>query len=340
MRAFVIDPGKSRRYVLREQPIPEPGADEVLLRMTAATLNWRDSFIRQTDDGAYAGNIGGRIPLSDGVGTVVTVGGKVAGLRVNDRVCPCFFPDWLTGPPTPATTSAALGGTADGVLAQYRIVPARSVVRVPSHLSDEEAASLPCAALTAWVGLIERGQLERGETVLLQGTGGVSIFALQFAKAFGARVILMSSSDEKLERARRLGADETINYRENPQWETTVLERTAGLGADHIIEVGGAKTMPHSLASLAMGGHVTLVGVLTGFDSEVPTSFIRKKFARVHGIYVGSRQSFERMNEALTKHQIKPVVDAVFPFLEANEAVDRILTGQHFGKIAIQVADR
>jgi NADPH:quinone reductase-like Zn-dependent oxidoreductase len=243
---------------------------------------------------------------------------------------------WVAGEFSAEKSNSALGGAIDGVLAEYVMLHEDGVVHVPEHLSDEEAAALPCAAVTAWHGLITEGNLKAGDTILVQGTGGVSIFALQFAKLVGARVIATSSSDEKLERARQLGAFEGINYKTTPNWDEQVWKLTEGVGVDHVVEVGGAGTLNKSLRAVKVGGRVSLIGVLSGLGGDISTVSILHKNIRVQGIYVGSREMFEAMNRAIALHKTRPIIDRVFPFEEAREALAYLESGAHFGKICIR----
>ena len=319
---------------LTEHPEPSPGRDQVLIKLLAASLNYRDLL---TVKGAY----GSKqrlpfIPLSDGVGEVVAVGENVSRVKVGDRVAGIFMQTWLSGEITSAKAQSALGGALDGMLAEYVVLHQDGVVHVPEHLSDEEAAGLPCAGVTAWHALMTEGKLKPGDTVLLLGTGGVSLFALQFAKLVGARVIITSKDDQKLERARQLGAEEVINYKEVSDWDKRVWELTEGVGADHVVEVGGAGTLNKSLRAVRYGGHVSLIGVLTGIAGDVQTVSILHKNLRVQGIYVGSRDMFEEMNRAIAQHQLQPIVDKVFPFHEAREALAYLESGAHYGKIALK----
>jgi NADPH:quinone reductase-like Zn-dependent oxidoreductase len=244
---------------------------------------------------------------------------------------------YLCGELTLEKSNSALGGAIDGVLAEYVVFNEQGLVKIPEHLSYEEAATLPCAALTAWNALVTEGQLKAGETVLLQGTGGVSIFALQFAKMMGAKVIITSSSDEKLQKATQLGADVTINYRTYPDWEEKVWELSDRVGVDHVVEVGGSQTLSKSLRSVRYGGKIALIGVLTGFAGDVSTVSILFKHIRVQGIFVGSRDMFEQMNRAIAQNKLKPVIDRIFSFNEAKEALSYLESGKHFGKVVIKV---
>ena len=316
----------------RQEPQPAPG--QVLLRMRAASLNYRDLL---TVKGAY--NSKQRlplIPLSDGVGEVVAVGEGVTRVKIGDRVAGIFMQTWLDGEFSAEKPKSALGGAIDGILAEYVTLHEDGVVHVPEHLSDEEAASLPCAAVTAWQALITQGNLKAGDTILVQGTGGVSLFTVQFAKLVGARAIAISSSDEKLERVLQLGASNGINYKTTPNWDEQVWKLTDEVGVDHVVEVGGAGTLNKSLRAVRFGGTVSLIGVLTGLTGDISTGSILHKGIRVQGIYVGSRAMFKAMNRAIALHQLRPVVDSVFPFTDVREALAYMESGKHFGKIAIR----
>ncbi len=322
------------RLTLAERPDPKPGPGQVLLKMRAVTLNFRDLLVVK---GLYNPKMPlPRIPCSDGVGEVVEVGEGVTRVRVGDRVAGTFFQGWISGPPTEAKVRPALGGGIDGMLAEYVVLDEDGVVAVPAFLRDEQAASLPCAALTAWNALFGEVPISPGDTVLTQGTGGVSIFAIQFATLAGARVIATSSSDEKLDRVRSLGASVVINYKSHPDWEERARAATGGLGVDHIVEVGGAGTLGKSLRAVRVGGTISLIGVLTGGAGEVNPIPILMKSVRVRGIYVGSRDQFEAMNRAIQLHHLQPVVELVFPFTEARQALEYMESGAHFGKIALR----
>lgn len=316
------------------RPDPRPGAGEVLLRMKAWSLNYRDLL---TAKGTYGGPPpAGRIPLSDGVGEVVEVGAGVTRVKPGDRVAGIFMQGWLAGEPTAAVSATALGGAIDGMLAEYVVLSSEGVVKVPAHMSDEEAATLPCAAVTAWNALVRAAHVKAGDVVLLQGTGGVSLLALQFAKMMGARCIITSSSDDKLQIARKLGADELINYRNQPDWDKAVLELTGGRGADVVVEVGGVGTLEKSLAAVRFGGIITLIGVLTGVGGPIPTAAIHRRYLRVHGIYVGSREMFEEMNRAIEQHRLRPHIAKSFPFEHARAAYDYLASAAHTGKVVIR----
>ena len=319
---------------LTEREEPQPGAGQVLIKLRAAALNYRDLMVVQ---GRYNPKQPlPLIPLSDGVGEVVAVGDGVTRVKVSDRVASIFFQKWLSGNLTKTAFRSTLGSPGDGVLAEYIVLHEDGVIRVPPHLSDEAAATLPCAAVTAWNALISGGGIKAGDTVLIQGTGGVSLFALQFAKISGARVIVISSSDEKLQKALQLGASDGINYKTNPDWDEQVYQLTDGEGVDYVVEVGGAGTLAKSLRAVRIGGHISLIGVLTGTTAEVNPLPILSKSVRVQGVYVGSRQMFEEMNRAIELHQLQPIVDRVFPFDSAREALQYMESGAHFGKICLR----
>lgn len=320
---------------LVERPEPKPGWGEVLIRVRATSLNYRDLIVVQSGYGNKQKLP--LIPMSDGAGEVVAVGEGVTRVKVGDRVAGIFFQDWIAGALTKEKMNSALGGAIDGVLTEYAVLNQDGLVLLPDHLSYEEGATLPCAAVTAWHALVTKGNVTAGETVLVLGTGGVSIFALQFASMHGARVIVTSSSDAKLERARVLGASETINYKSTPNWEEQVFQLTERNGVDHVIEVGGAGTLAKSLRAVRVEGRISLIGVLTGSTSEVNPMPILMKSLKMQGIYVGSREMFEAMNRAIALHQLKPVIDRVFPFTEAPEAYRYMKSAAHFGKIVIQL---
>ena len=316
-------------------PEPKPRAGEVLVRMHAVSLNFRDLGTTRRE---RPGNLPPPFTVcSDGAGEIVAVGEGVTKWKTGDRVMPCFFQDWPAGGMTRDIMKTALGGALPGVLSELAIARQDALVRVPQHLSFEEAATLPCAAVTAWNALVGHGHIKSGETVLTLGTGGVSLFALQFAKLHGARVIITSSSDEKLARARELGADETINYRTAPEWERRVFELTNKTGADNVIELGGAGTLQKSLDSVRFGGRVSLIGVLTGFEGLVNPWPVIARSVTVQGIYVGSRALFEDMVRGMSQNGTKPVIDRVFDFSDARAAFEHMAAGAHFGKIVIRV---
>jgi NADPH:quinone reductase-like Zn-dependent oxidoreductase len=331
MKAYEIHSG-ANALKLVERPDPRPGYGQVLVRVRATSLNYRDLIVAQ---GNYTGQKSSIVPMSDGAGDVVAIGDGVTRVKVGDRVAGIFFQDWIAGTITKDIMKSDLGGGIDGMLAELVVLNQDGLVFLPKHLSYEEGATLPCAAVTAWHGLVAKGSVTAGETVLVLGTGGVSIFALQFAKLHGARVIVTSSSDEKLERARRLGADETINYKTMPDWEKRVYELTDRVGVDHIVEVGGAGTLPKSIQAVRYGGRISLIGVLSGFAGEVNPQPILGKSVTLQGIYVGSREMFEAMNRAISQAQLKPIIDRVFPFAETQAAYQYLQSGSHFGKVVI-----
>jgi len=315
---------------------PEPRAGEVLVKVHAVSLNYRDLMVVL---GIYNPKMHlPRIPASDGAGMVVAVGEGVTRVQPGDNVCGTFMQNWIDGRPSPEKVRGALGGDIDGMLATHVVLDAQGVVKIPGYLSFDEAATLPCAALTAWNALVHAARLTAGETVLIQGTGGVSIYALQFAKAMGARVLGTSGSDEKLARAHALGLDAGVNYRSTPQWAKWVVEQTDGQGADVVVEVGGAGTFAQSLSAVRMGGTVTQIGVLSQSAEPLPIPTILHKQVHVQGIYVGSRAQFEEMNRALEQNRIAPVIDKVFAFQELPEALRRMQAGKHFGKIVVRGA--
>jgi NADPH:quinone reductase-like Zn-dependent oxidoreductase len=314
---------------------PQPSPGQVLVRVRATSLNYRDLMVAT---GRYGAGIPlPLIPLSDGAGEIVALGAGVTQWKVGDRVAGTFFQNWQAGPIRREAFDSALGGSINGMLAEIVALSENGVIAIPSHLSFEEAATLPCAALTAWHALVTSGKISAGQTVLLLGTGGVSIFALQFAKMHGARVIITSSSDAKLARAKALGADETVNYRTTPDWEKEVFRLTDKAGADHVVEVGGADTFSKSLRAMAIGGTISVIGGVSGFASEVSLRDILGKSAVIRGIFVGSHEMFAAMNRAISQHQFKPVIDRVFPFSEAPNAYRYQESAAHFGKVVIRV---
>jgi NADPH:quinone reductase-like Zn-dependent oxidoreductase len=318
-----------------ERVAPEPNEDEVMIRVRAVSLNYRDLLVVL---GKYNPRMKlPRVPISDGAGEIVSVGAEVTAWKPGDRVVVPFFPAWLDGELSPLKSASALGGDVDGMLREFVTVRADALLRIPDHLGFEQASTLPCAAVTAWNGLFVSGHLHPGQTLLLQGTGGVSLFGLQFAKLSGATIILISSSDAKLERARAMGAHHTLNYRNEPDWEKHVLEITKGRGVDMTLEVGGAGTLSKTLRATACAGHISLIGVLTGISGDVQIAPILHKALTVRGIYVGSRAMFEEMNGVVTQHHLEPVIDHVFSFDEVPVAFRHMETGQHFGKIVVRI---
>ena len=333
MKAYQLQAHNLDSLKLIDLPEPTVGENEVLVKIKANSMNYRELLILR---GGYDRNKKiPVIPASDGVGDVVSVGDGVTAFQEGDRVAGTFFRDWEAGKATEQQMNKALGGGIDGTLAEYVVFSERGLVKIPEHLSYEEAVTLPCAALTAWNTLTSGGLLP-GQTVLTLGTGGVSIFALQFAKMFGAKVIITSSSDEKLERARALGADETINYRSHPEWQDKVLQLTDGVGVDLVVEVGGAGTLERSLFATRLNGYIGVIGVLTGVEaSGLSLARAFSNQLQLEGIYVGSRKMFEAMNTAIAQHHLKPVVHDVIPFSEAKRAYELLESGKHLGKIVI-----
>jgi NADPH:quinone reductase-like Zn-dependent oxidoreductase len=334
MKVYEVRQFGIENLVLVERADPQPAAHEIVVKFHAASLNYRDlMFVK----GVY--NPKARlpaVPFSDGSGEVVAGGANAKKWKVGDRVCPIFMQTWIEGRLSSEKRRTTLGaGDLDGVLREYGAFDEDGLVEIPKHLSYEEAATLPCAAVTAWNALVVSGALKAGDTVLTLGTGGVSIFALQFAKMHGARVIVTSSSDKKLEKVKALGTDETINYKKTPEWDKEVLRLTNRIGVDHVVEVGGAGTLSRSLNSVRVGGHVAVIGVLAGAGEFDPRSILMKS-VRMQGILVGSRRMFEEMNDAIEGNQLKPVIDKTFALKEASEALRYMETGSHFGKIVIR----
>ncbi len=328
--AFGID-----NLTLSDEEAPTPGPGQVLVHVRAVSLNYRDLM---TVQGSYNPKLVlPRIPLSDGAGEVAAVGAGVTRFAIGDRVAAIFMQNWLDGPPSAAKYKGALGGDIDGMFRQYVALPQDGLVHLPAYLSYEQAATLPCAAVTAWNAL-EAAGLRTGDTVLIQGTGGVSIFALQFAKSLGARVLGTSSSEEKLARAAALGLDAGCNYRTQPEWADWALEQTDGEGVDLVVEVGGAGTFGQSLKATRIGGIVAQIGVLSQSSEPVAVPLILRKQLRIQGIYVGSRFDFVRMNRALGQTELQPVIDQVFPLGEAKAAFRAMAAGSHFGKLVVSLA--
>ena len=317
-----------------EAETPAPGRGQILVRMRAASLNYRDLNVAsgRAVRGSLPANL---VPLSDGAGEVAAVGSDVMRVAVGDRVAGLFMQAWLGGEIEQYHVDSSRGGAIDGVLAEYVLFDQDGIVPLPAHLSFEEGATLPCAGVTAWNALYAGRPLRTGETVLVLGTGGVSMFALQFAHAAGARVIATSSSDAKLEKAKALGASDGVNYKTHPEWHQQVLALTGGRGVDHVVEVGGAGTLAKSVEAARLGGQVHLIGVLTGGEIN-PTPVLRRNIL-LRGIYVGSRQMFEAMNAAISLHAIRPVVDRVFGFEEAREAYHYMKGQVHVGKVVIRI---
>lgn len=332
MRAYRMTIGGGVEGIrMVEEPDPQPGPGEVLIRVGATSLNYRDLMLGRAGGAAV-------IPLSDGAGEIVEVGAGVRGFAPGDRVTGCFFPHWQVGEVSNAHVRDALGGNVDGMLAELVVLRGDAIVRTPAHMSDDEASTLPCAALTAWNGMFEVARLRPGQSVLLLGTGGVSIAGLQLGQIAGVRTIITSSSDEKLARARALGADETINYRERPDWERAVLDLTGGRGVDLVLEVGGEGTFAQSMAATRIGGDVVLIGGLAHEDGASAHVPLVGRNIRATRISVGSREMFERMNRALELRQVHPVVDRAFTFEQTAEAYGMLEAQRHLGKVVIRVS--
>jgi NADPH:quinone reductase-like Zn-dependent oxidoreductase len=335
MKVFEINKFGIENLTLTERDTPKPDARQVLIKFHAASLNYRDLMMVK---GFYNPKLKmPLVPMSDGAGEVVEIGEAVTKWKVGDRVCPIFMQTWIDGEVDFQKARTTLGGDFDGCLREFGAFDENGLVRIPDHLNYEEAATLPCAGVTAFNALFASGCLKPDDTVLLQGTGGVSIFALQFASVLGCRTIITSSSDEKLERAKKLGADDLINYREREDWDKVVLDLTEKRGVDHVVEVGGAGTLQKSVNAVKMGGHVAVIGVLSGKGEFNPTVVLMKA-VKMQGIFVGSRQMFEDMNRLICQHNLKPVVDKTFAFEEAREALEYMESGSHFGKIVIKIS--
>ncbi len=337
MKVFQVEDNwsmKNARISSRPDPVPGPG--EVRIKMKASALNYRDLIVPERGYGSRMKSLP-LIMLSDGVGIVESLGKDVRQIQVGDRVCPLFFQSWLGGgKPDKKKLSLSLGCELDGTMAEFMVLPEAGVARAPEHLDDAEAASLPTAAVTAWRALVTEGKTKPGDRILVQGTGGVSLFALQFAKMLGAFVIVTSSSDGKLSKVRAMGADETINYKNIPEWGRRARDIAGGNGVDLIVEVGGQSTLRESLRAVRTGGTISLIGVLTGGNMELPLGPIVTRHVRMQGITVGSRDDFSDMTGAIMQHGFHPVIDRVFAFDEIRGALGHLSSGKHFGKIAIK----
>ncbi|MTJ04737.1 MAG: NAD(P)-dependent alcohol dehydrogenase [Sediminimonas qiaohouensis] len=336
MRVFQIE-GEwgTQNLRLSERPEPEAGPGQVIMQMRMASLNARDLIVPERGYGRATGELP-LIPVSDGVGEVVAIGDGVTRVAVGDRVCPAYFQNWTGGDPSPERFASALGGPLDGVMAERVCLSQEGVVRVPDYLTDAEAATLPCAALTAWSAVATHGQTRAGDRLLIQGTGGVALFALAFAKLHGAHVTVISSSDDKLARVREMGADETISYSETEDWARASRAITADRGGyDNIIELGGAQTLPLSLRAVRPGGTLSMIGVLSGLTVEASLGLIVARQVRLQGITVGHRDGFEAMLAAMAQHEVRPVIGETFAFDELHSALDHLRAGGHFGKTVI-----
>ena len=334
MKSFEIQEFGIDNLVLADRSDPQPGSREVLVRLKAASLNYRDLTLVQ---GVYNPKLKRPlVPLSDGVGIVEKTGANVTRFKPGDRVAGCFFQQWIDGPHTKEKGRSALGGAIDGVARECAVFSEDGLVTVPGFLTDEEAACLPCAAVTAWHALFEERPSIPGETVLLLGTGGVSTFALQLALLAGLRVMITSSSDEKLARARQLGAHLTINYKATPEWGEQARKLAGGEGVDHVIEVGGSDTIANSLRAVRTQGTISVIGALSGREGGISPASVLMNSIRMQGIYVGSRAMFDRLLRAVEFHRLKPVIDRVFPFAELKAALRHMESKQHFGKICLK----
>ena len=336
MKAYEIQQFGIDNLALVERDQPVAGPNDVIIKLHAASLNYRDLMIVE---GTYNPRMKfPAVPLSDGAGEVIDVGNAVTKWKVGDRVMPIFAQRWFDGPATAEKRQSSLGAGAywDGVLRESGVFHENGLVKIPDHLSFQEAATLPCAALTAWHALVTSGGLKAGEIVLTLGTGGVSIFALQFARIFGAKVISTTSSEAKSARLCELGASDVINYRDRDDWDAAVIEITDKLGADHVVEVGGSGTLARSLNAVRFGGHVAMIGALSTSGDFDPIKLFMKSI-RLQGIFVGSRTMFEEMNRAIELEKMQPVIDRVFEFGEARDAMHYMKTGAHFGKVVIKI---
>lgn len=334
MKAYELQQLSIDGLTLVEKPEPQPGARQVVVKVRAVSLNYRDLMVTK---GTYNPRLKlPVIPFSDGAGEVVAVGSEVKSFKVGDRVIGTFFQNWTGGEPNEAKARTAKGGgDQPGMLAEYVVLEETGVIALPEHLSYEEGATLPCAALTAWNAVVDKGQTKAGDTVLVQGTGGVSIFAAQFALMHGARVIATSSSDEKLARLAAMGVTDSVNYKTNPDWDKAAKELNGGAGIDHVVEVGGAGTIERSLKAVRIGGMISVIGALAAGSGINPVLVLMKSI-RLQGIFVGHREMFEAMNRAISHHKMKPVIDRVFSFDQTREALQFMESGGHFGKIVVK----
>ncbi|WP_435171307.1 zinc-dependent alcohol dehydrogenase family protein [Falsirhodobacter sp. 1013] len=336
MKAVRWTSGDKPDLELHDEATPTPGAYDVLIRVEAASLNFRDQAIL---DGAYGGPTQPNgVPLSDGAGEVVAVGDRVTRAKVGDRVAASCHPHWIGGPPRPEYQMDSLGMTTDGMLAENILVHENAVVHIPAYMSYIEAASLPCAAVTAWTALNLSSPLQPGQTVLVQGTGGVALFALQVARMFGARVFAITSTEAKAEKLKELGAEAVVNYRAFPDWEKEILELTGGKGVDKVIDIAGEKTIVKSAAATRKGGDISIVGFTSGFGGGLPPIDILSRSLHVAGTAIGPRENFEALLAAMAQHDVHPVIDKVYPFADYRDAYRRLASGDHVGKVVIDVA--
>lgn len=335
MRVFQIEGEWGMDHLkLSTRPEPKAGPGQVVVKMGASSLNYRDLVVPNRGYGNHTGTLP-LIPISDGAGVVTEVGPGVRRVAVGDRVCPAFFQNWISGEPDLERLTRSLGGPIDGTMADYMCLSEEGVVKVPAHLSDLEAATLPCAALTAWSALVTNGNTRPGDRVLVQGCGGVALFAVAFAKMLGAHVTVISSSDDRLARVKQLGADAGINYRQTPEWAKATRDITGGRGYDLILELGGEKTLPQSLRCIRPGGTLAMIGILSGSAMATPLGLIITRQVRLQGVTVGHRDGFEAMVRAIDQHRLRPVIDRVFAFEELKEAMAYLQSGAQFGKVCV-----
>ncbi len=333
---FIEDGSGAYTIEMNEVAKPEPTANQVLVKIHATSLNRRDIMIVEKKY-RMAGDITGGVPLSDGAGEVIAVGSDVTRFKIGDRVAGIFFSEWLDGKRTDEGVASARGAdNGGGMLAEMVVSNEEGLVKIPEHLSYVEAATLPCAAVTAWSGLFKYGNMQADEYVLLEGTGGVSSFGLLFSKAAGAKPIITSSSNEKLEKAITLGAVGTVNYRENEDWQIKVRELSNGQGVDQVLEIGGVQTINKALQAMAYEGHMAVIGGISGFATDLPVGSLMGVGATVKGVFVGSRADFETMNAFITEHKLRPVIDREFSFDQAAEAYEFMKNGSFMGKIVIK----
>ncbi|RYY96537.1 MAG: NAD(P)-dependent alcohol dehydrogenase [Comamonadaceae bacterium] len=337
MKAMVMETLGVDNLRMKDLPDPRPGPGEVLVRLRAASLNFRDVLALQGGYGSRQ-KTSGLVPLSDGAGEVVEIGPGVRRFRTGDRVVNTFFPGWLAGPPDERFLMRDLGGMEDGVACELRVFSEDAVLPIPAQMSFVEAATLPCAAVTAWNAVRAHGAAGPEHTVLTQGSGGVAIFALQFARAAGARVIAISSTADKLAQLQELGAQHGINYREDAEWGKTARKLTQGSGVDLVVETAGAQTLKQSIRATRLGGMIAMIGMVSGASAEVNLPIVAMGSLRIHGIAVGSREHLQHVLAACATNAIKPVIDRVLPLQDLAEAVRHVQSGQQFGKVCIEIA--
>ncbi len=335
MRVFQIEGDWGMHNLkLSQRSEPTAGPGQVLVRIKSSSLNYRDLVVPERGYGSYTGSLP-LIPISDGVGTVCEVGPGVRRVAVGDRVCPTFFQTWIGGDPDLERLTQSLGGPIDGTMTEIMCLSDQGVVKVPSHLTDAEAASLPCAALTAWSALTTGGAVKSGDRVLIQGCGGVALFAVQFAKLLGAHVTVITSSEDRMVRVQQLGADAVINYCVVPEWAKATRDITLGRGYDLIVELGGEKTLPQSLRCIRPGGTIAMIGILSGGSVAMSLGLIITRQVRLQGVTVGHRDGFEAMIRSIEQHKVRPIIDRVFGFEELKEAMVYLRSGRQFGKVCI-----